>query len=71
MLFIIPTGTGNDGHRMLTAEIHSCRLSLSKSQYATAVIKGKAFNGHCVSMWLLRVFPDKHDIDLESHMICT
>ena len=46
-------------------------LSLSKSQYATAVIKGKAFNGQCVSMWLLRVFQDKQDIDLESQMICT
>ena len=47
------------------------KLSLATSQHATAVCKGKAFNTQCVSMWLLGVFQEKQDIDLESQMICT
>ena len=46
-------------------------LSLAKSQHATAVTKGKAFNGHCVSVWLLQLFQERQDADLESQMICT
>ena len=47
------------------------QLSLTKSQHANAVAKGKAFNTHVVSMWLLKVFEEKQDADLESQMICT